>query len=222
VLVLALVRGVLGDPARRHDYCHLKKCRRGDSARSSSTSSWRTTGDHNDFSVELPIDVDTTATSSVYVASVSFSNTFETITAGVNDRLFILSRTLGNLPSANIVAVSPGRYTGATLAAEIQSKLRAASLNNSYTAAFDEAYGTITISDSGRLIQLPSEGELRSSEWKGANWDPYKTVYDYSVPDPASLNSILFFPRPSAFANSVTSGNIDLGALIARSTSTQI
>jgi hypothetical protein len=48
---------------------------------------------------------------------VSFSNTFETITAGVNDRLFILSRTLGNLPSANIVAVSPGRYTGATLAA---------------------------------------------------------------------------------------------------------
>jgi hypothetical protein len=124
---------------------------------------------------------------------VSFSNTFETITTGVNDRLFILSRTLGNLPSASIVAMSPGRYTGATLAAEIQSKLRAASLSDAYAASFDEAYGTITISNSGRLLQLPSEGELRSGDWKGANWDPYKTVYDYSISDPqiAELDPVL-------------------------------
>jgi hypothetical protein len=54
-------------------------------------SRWRSSGDHNDFTIELPNDVDTTRTSSVYLASCSFSNTFETVLPGVNDRLYVVS-----------------------------------------------------------------------------------------------------------------------------------
>ena len=54
-------------------------------------SRWRSSGNHNDFTIELPNDVDTTRTSSVYLASCSFSNTFETVLPGVNDRLYVVS-----------------------------------------------------------------------------------------------------------------------------------
>ena len=38
-------------------------------------SLWRTSGDNNDFTIELTDDVDTTRTT-VYLASCSFANTF--------------------------------------------------------------------------------------------------------------------------------------------------
>ena len=54
-------------------------------------SRWRSSGSHNDFTIELPNDVDTTRTSSVYLASCSFANTFETVLPSVNDRLFVIA-----------------------------------------------------------------------------------------------------------------------------------
>ena len=63
-------------------------------------SRWRSSGSHNDFTIELPNDVDTTRTSSVYLASCSFSNTFETILPNVNDKLFLLAEdSSDNVPA---------------------------------------------------------------------------------------------------------------------------
>ena len=173
-------------------------------------SRWRNSGAHNDFTVELPQDVDTTATASVYVASLSFSNTLETVTAGVDNKLYIVFREPGPR-SAAYIWISPGRYTGATLATEIQNKLRAATLSLDFTATFDATYGRISIArtDTG-FIQLPTDGELRDHAWKLANWDPYTTFHQDSAADPQSLNAILYFPKPSSLQATVTSGNIDL------------
>ena len=173
-------------------------------------SRWRTTGNHNDFQIELPNDIATTATTTVYLASCSFSNTFQTVTAGVNDKLYLLSQTLNNgqligAPFPEIVVVEPGIYTGSTLAAELQTKLRAAVLDGSFTVSFDNVVGTLTLSGTFRHCRFPSEGELRSAAWKQQNWPG-----DYSTADPQSLNSMLFFPRPSAMRASTTTGNIDL------------
>ena len=174
-------------------------------------SRWRSSGAHNDFTVELPQDVDTTATASVYVASLSFSNTLETVTANVDNKLYMLLRRPGELPGAAFVWISPGRYTGTTLATEIQNKLRAATLSTAYTVTFDETYGRISFARSdGGFIQLPTDGELRDHAWKLANWDPYTTHHQYSAADPQSLNAILYFPKPSSLQATVTSGNIDL------------
>ena len=51
-------------------------------------SRWRVSSDHSDFVIELPDDCDTTRTSSVYLASCSFANTFETVLPGINDTLY--------------------------------------------------------------------------------------------------------------------------------------
>jgi hypothetical protein len=67
-------------------------------------SRWRSSGDHNDFVIELPNDVDTTRTSSVYLASCSFANTFETVLPGINDTLYALvedARDRVPVPTAN-------------------------------------------------------------------------------------------------------------------------
>jgi hypothetical protein len=53
-------------------------------------SRWRSRGEHYDFDIELPQDVVTTSTTVVYVASCSFSNTFETVGPG-NDRLYVIT-----------------------------------------------------------------------------------------------------------------------------------
>ena len=65
-------------------------------------SRWRSSGSHNDFTIELPNDVDTTRTSSVYLASCSFSNTFETVLPNVNDRLFLIAEDASDaVPAPN-------------------------------------------------------------------------------------------------------------------------
>ena len=67
---------------------------------------WRSSGSHNDFTIELPNDVDTTKTSSVYPASCSFSNTFETVLPNVNDRLFLIAEdSSDNVPA--VAGLSP-------------------------------------------------------------------------------------------------------------------
>jgi hypothetical protein len=175
-------------------------------------SRWRIAGEHNNFTIELPNDVDTTRTSTVYLCSASFSNTFETIVAGVNDKLYcIVSRINSDIASAAIANIAPGKYTGALLAAEIQTRLRSAIIDGSYSVTFDDAYGKMTFSSTLNNVQFPSDGGLRSALWKSTDWDPRNAGnYPYEVTDPQSINSILFFPRPSSMKASMTTGNIDL------------
>jgi hypothetical protein len=61
-------------------------------------SRYRISGSHADFEIELPRDVSTTRTSSVYLASCSFRNTFETILQGVNDKFYFLRQNLTAAP----------------------------------------------------------------------------------------------------------------------------
>ena len=170
-------------------------------------SRWRTSGEHNNFTIELPQDVDTTATSSVYVASVSFSNTFETITAGVNDKLYcIVARVIDGVQGAKsgvVASIVPGKYTGETLAAELQTRLRSVLVDGSYSVTFDASYGRLTFSSTLNNTQFPTDGELRSSSWQTENWGSL-------IADPQSTNAILYFPRPCAMRSSTITGNIDL------------
>lgn len=176
-------------------------------------SRWRIAGDHNSFTIELPNDVATTRTSSVYLASCSFSNTFETVTAGVNDKLYcIVTRVGSSVASTAVATISPGKYTGVTLATEIQTRLRGAVIDGSYSVTFDEVYGRMTFSSVLNNVEFPSDGELRSALWKSTYWDSLQPSSDkqYSASDPQATNSILYFPRPSKSQATTVTGNIDL------------
>ena len=61
-------------------------------------SRWRTSSDNNDFTIELPDYVDTTRTTSVYLASCSLANTFETVLPGVNDNLYAIAQDTVDAP----------------------------------------------------------------------------------------------------------------------------
>lgn len=176
-------------------------------------SRWRLAGSHNNFTIELPNDVDTTRTASIYLGSCSFSNTFETIVAGVNDKLYcIVTRVNSATASLAIATLAPGKYDGTTLAAEIQSKLRSEIIDGSYSVTFDAAYGKLTFTSTLNNVQFPSDGELRSAIWKATTWDPLNGSrnYSYDASDPRSLNAIVYFPRPSSSRSTTTTGNIDL------------
>ena len=177
-------------------------------------SRWRISGTHNTFQIELPRDIETTATSTVYVASCSFSTAFDTITSA-DDRLYCLAARVNNgvvgAPTPIVVTIARGKYTGATFAAELQTRLRDAILDGSYSVTFDAAYGRLTFSSTLNRVQFPSDGELRSASWKADNWDPYTSI---PIPlDPLDTNAIIYFPRPSSLQQTTVAGPIDLTAL---------
>ena len=79
--------------------------------------------------------------------------------------------------------------------------------------SFDGVAGTMTFTVAAPdALQLPTERELRSQNWRAANWDPYshKGVSPINWLSPESTNGQLFLPSPSRFLATTTSGNIDL------------
>jgi hypothetical protein len=54
-------------------------------------SRYKVSGTDSDFLIELPVDVDCTRTSSFFVASCSFANTYQTIT-DKNNTLYVITR----------------------------------------------------------------------------------------------------------------------------------
>jgi len=52
-------------------------------------SRYKVSGTDSDFLIELPVDVDCTRTSSFFVASCSFANTYQTIT-DKNNTLYVI------------------------------------------------------------------------------------------------------------------------------------
>jgi hypothetical protein len=152
----------------------------------------------------------TTPTTVVYVASCSFSNTFETVGPG-NDRLYILTyMTGGEAPVRTYVQLTHTRYTGTSIASALQNGMRVATGDDAYIVDFNAFDGKLTFT--GRNARFPSDSELRDRAWKQANWDPVFGASDYDVTNPRSLNSILYFP-PSQMQATTTTGNIDLAPL---------
>ena len=71
-------------------------------------SRFRNSGTHADFSIELPDDVMTSRTSSVYVASCSFANAFKAIMS--SNQLLYVTYT-ANLTKTTTQSVSNGTVT---------------------------------------------------------------------------------------------------------------
>jgi len=104
---------------------------------------------------------------------------------------------------ASILPVPVGQYSGASLAAALQSLLQTA------TVGFDTE-GRLTVTSTVPL-QFPTDAELRDSAWRGAHWDAYDELQQpYDTTYPKDLNGQLFFPSPSAPALRTVTGNVDL------------
>jgi hypothetical protein len=176
-------------------------------------SRWRSSGTHADFTIELPRDIDTSRTASVYVASCSFSNTFETIIEDLNDRfyflsednihappvplggmfyalykwdarfvvtqdnsiLYYLSRTPGEGGQGSTFGLtnarlSPGVYTGAQMAEELQRRIRG-------------------MADDTATVTWVGQPEKRQNIFE-FQYSPNGSRVLYNIPDPAQLSGI--------------------------------
>ena len=92
-------------------------------------SRYKVSGTDADFLVELRCDVDCTRTSSFFVASCNFANTYQTITPYNNKLYYFLMDTQGILHPPivlYVVTIATGAYTPQTLAPLLQQGFGAA------------------------------------------------------------------------------------------------
>ena len=91
-------------------------------------SRYKVSGTDADFEIELPVDIDCTRTSSFFVASCSFANTYQTVT-NFNNLLYYIVVLPGGIPGGGnprqlrVAQVATGVYTPQTLGVALQAAL---------------------------------------------------------------------------------------------------
>ena len=108
-------------------------------------SRFKVSGNDGDFLLELPVDVDCSRTSSFFVASCSFANTYQTVTQ-FNNLLYFPIRIPCGIPGGGtprqlwIAQVPTGPYTPQTLAPVLQT-----ALGTTNTVTWNASLGTYDI-----------------------------------------------------------------------------
>ena len=78
-------------------------------------SRYKVAGSDDDFTVELPVDVECSRTSSFFLASCSFANTYQTVTPFNQNLYFFLQNLTGPIGSKlyylNVTQIPVGSYT---------------------------------------------------------------------------------------------------------------
>ena len=107
-------------------------------------SRYKVSGTDVDFLIELPVDVDCSRTSSFFVASCSFANTFQTVTPDNNKFWFFMQQDNGAAYILYVATVTPGYYDPNSFAAALVAavpNLR----DNTGTVTWNPSTGTYTI-----------------------------------------------------------------------------
>ena len=195
-------------------------------------------GTHGNFTVYLQDDVATTKTSSVFVSSCGFSNTWETVSQNINDRLYVLADNHGAIiiqagvndrlygmkgdpqhPEKFWFPVPAGAYTGATLAPILTDLLHQYTDGvGRPTAAVQYVDGVLSFTDGQAQFLFPSSAELQDRTWKANIWDHAATLTQSAYDPDATmdLNKTLHFMVGSPWRTPFVTGNLEIqtGAII--------
>ena len=116
-------------------------------------SRFRHQGTPGNFRVILDTPIELSEGALGYIDSVCLSNTFQTLQANVNNRLYVrqLMSGVGSGPKDTSLVLTPGQYTTATLATEVQAKLNQIKIDAaiSYTVAAAVDGSTLTFGMTG-------------------------------------------------------------------------
>ena len=98
-------------------------------------SRFRHSGSEGDFRVILDTPIELSEGALGYIDSICLSNTFQTLQAGVNNRLYVrqLMTGVGSGPKDTSLVLTPGQYTALSLATEVQDKLNLVKIANNVT-----------------------------------------------------------------------------------------
>ena len=111
-------------------------------------SRFRHSGTEGDFRIILDTPIELSEGALGYIDSICLSNTFQTLQANVNNRLYVrqLMSGVGSGPKDTSLVLALGQYTTATLATEVQAKLNQIKINAgiSYTVTASADGSTLT------------------------------------------------------------------------------
>ena len=185
-------------------------------------SRFKVSGTDADFQIELPADIDCTRTSSFFVASCSFANTYQTVTP-FNNLLYYSVLIPGGIPGGGnpcelwVAQVPPGVYTPETFAPALQTALGSQS-----TVTWNPALGTYSFQwvQTGVLpaqYTIPSYQDVDSwyQYYKCAVMAPTGVTYTPGPSKQQSINGLLNMPvtYPNWFGGGSTSGIVDLAPM---------
>ena len=180
-------------------------------------SRFKVSGTDSDFLIELPVDVDCTRTSSFFVASCSFANTFATVMKTNNLFYFIVDDGL-SFPSIYVAAIPEGSYTPATMGPVLAAALAPLNITSTWTFNTVGTY-TVTYTSAGLKLFVPNYTEIDSFVSRLHCLDgTFSPFVGYSAATPkylsvnAMLNMQLSFPTP-IYGSAFNTGILDLTSL---------
>ena len=100
-------------------------------------SRYKARGTDADFTIELPQDCDCTRTSSFFVASCSFANTYQTVTPYNNILYYFVQNVTTGVTFLFCYPVTPASYVADALALQIKAAIDANGLFASSSVTFD-------------------------------------------------------------------------------------
>ena len=180
-------------------------------------SRFKVSGTDSDFLIELPVDVDCTRTSSFFVASCSFANTFATIMQSNNLFYFIVDDGL-SFPSIYVAAIPQGSYTPATMGTVLAAALAPLNITSTWTFNTVGTY-TVTYTSAGAKLFVPHYTEIdsfvSSLHCNDGTFSPF-VGYSSGAPKYLSVNAMLNmplrYPTP-IYGSPFTTGILDLTSL---------
>jgi hypothetical protein len=152
-------------------------------------------------------DASGAVTTTIKMASADVSE-FHAMDAGVSSVTTVYA-------FASLYLLPPNNYTGAALAAQLQSLLTGLVDFPAPTVTFDEGTGkvTFTAADDQHTLLIPSSEEIRRASWYDGVWNQFWSASPYHVDDPRDFNASMNWRPPAQFGATLTSGVVDLAVL---------
>ena len=182
-------------------------------------SRYKVSGSDDDFTVELPVDVECSRTSSFFLASCSFANTYQTVTPFNQNLYFFLQNLTGQSGSKvyylNVTQIPVGSYTPDTFGVALMNALK---YNPTVTWNAASLNFNIEFPHSGlpsAMYIIPSYTEIDAmvrQMGSDAYLDPAYTAGDKFQSVNALLNMPRVLPQPSPITGgwSFVTGPVDL------------
>lgn len=148
-------------------------------------SRFRTNGsvDSSNFRIDMPQSVQLPPRCSMHVDDIIIPHSFYTVEENVNNKLYFRVNDAAVLLD-QIISLTPGNYTGATLAVELQSKLNTV-YGGSFTVSYVATKGIISIVIAApKTFYFLTEEDLKNDTW---GWSG--VAYDFN--NPLSANEML-------------------------------
>ena len=139
-----------------------------------------TSESNSDFSVELPFSVQCPAGSQLFVDNIVMSHSWPTITTS-NNKVF-LEEVESNIRYHRMIEIEPGHYTIATIAAELQSKLRTGTfmLGGLYSVTFSNGCLTISTTSPTGVAYIYGREDLNGNTSFFIDWTWGETTVEFS------------------------------------------